>query len=140
MSAPDIVAFIEARLADIEDLCAKTTQGDWKSWGMTLLADQGGHSDLADAVKVADVSSPPQFDHLRTWNQDHIQYWQPRRARAFVASQRRIVERYKGMRGIPLASSNRAGMWVALGEVLIDLASLWREHPDWDESWEVEDV
>lgn len=140
--APDIVAFLEARLSEAEVLArealgvhpdARWVQEDgWGSrgpgpaigveWGehegATLIYDEGGHDE-----NVA----------------EHIVFWQPDRALALVKSYRRIIDRYKAINPLRFSHhSNQIAMRVALGEVLIDLASLWREHPDWHPDWEVE--
>ena len=132
--APDIVAFLEARLAEAELLANKAGIHPGLHWQKpdersavidvhggdgfmyTLIYDEGGH-DATDA--------------------DFIVFWQPSRILAFVASQRRIIDRYKATRPSGPSSFQQA-QYVILGEVLIDLASLWREHPDWHETWEVQ--
>ena len=137
--APDIVAFLEARLSETEVLAEEAGIHPNLRWQKpdkrsavvdvygpdgfmhTLLHDEGGH-DATDA--------------------EYIVFWQPNRALALVALYRRIIDRYTRL-GERLREAERmpardAAMYVALGEVLIDLASLWREHPDWHSDWEVQ--
>ena len=132
--APDIVAFIEARLAEAQTLAEDAQIHPSMRWLSgtatspivdvyngdeymhTLVQDDGGH-DIRDA--------------------NYIVAWQPKVALEWIEATRRIIESYKVYRDGPLKNSACIGMYVALGEVLIDLAYVWHEHPDWDETWEV---
>lgn len=139
--APDIIAFLEARLSEAE-LLAK------ESLGQPSLRWQKAEEYSANI----DVYEGDEFRHTLIYDEgghgeddaEHIVFWQPARALALVASHRRIIDRYKSASarvgsGGPGADHLDIGQTVALGEVLIDLASLWREHPDWHTDWEVED-
>ncbi len=53
--------------------------GRWKTWGMSVLADPKGTSDLDDAIPVAEHLHSPSTSSLRlhTGNVDHIASWHP---------------------------------------------------------------
>lgn len=52
----------------------KATPARWKVWGMQVMADTGGDSDVAKATLVANSSHE---SGLRTWNADYIATMDP---------------------------------------------------------------
>ena len=54
---------IKARLSQI-------TPGEWKLWGMSVMADPIGNSNVDDAYLIATTSDPHRG--LRTWNANFI--------------------------------------------------------------------
>lgn len=49
-------------LAELERLLAKATPGPWKTCGLSVMADTGGDSDVANATFVAQGAGPLTFD------------------------------------------------------------------------------
>lgn len=60
---PDELALIRAR-------AEKATEGPWKVWAMSVLADPVGNSNLYDGLLIADTTDPHRG--LRTFNADFI--------------------------------------------------------------------
>lgn len=55
-----------------------SSQGRWKTWGMSVMADVRGDSN-ADTAELVAVGATPEKDRpsLRTWNSEHIARWDP---------------------------------------------------------------
>lgn len=52
--------------------------GRWKLWGMSVMADPRGTSDVADAIDVAACHTPSTAERLlHTGNARHIASWHP---------------------------------------------------------------
>lgn len=69
-------------LDSIEAAAAAATEGPWKVWAMSVLADPVGNSSLDDALPIADTTDPHRG--LRTFNADFIaaaRSWVPQLAR-----------------------------------------------------------
>lgn len=59
--------------------CARMAEpGRWKLWGMSVMADPEGTSNVADAIDVARTATPSTSDRiLHTGNAQHIASWHP---------------------------------------------------------------
>lgn len=56
----------------------KAEPGRWKLWGMSVMADPKGTSNVDDCIYVADAYTPSTTDRrLHTGNADHIASWHP---------------------------------------------------------------
>jgi hypothetical protein len=56
----------------------KAEQGRWKLWGMTVMADPTGTSNVDDGIDVAQAFTPSWCERgPRTWNAAHIASWHP---------------------------------------------------------------
>lgn len=58
---------------EMREAAQKAEQGRWKLWGMTVMADPTGTSNVGDAIEVARPSTPSWCDRVpRTWNGSYI--------------------------------------------------------------------
>ncbi|MFE4229153.1 hypothetical protein ACFRJ8_14840 [Arthrobacter sp. NPDC056886] len=57
-------------LDQIQRRADKATAGPWKLWGMDVMSDPVGNSDLDDALLIANTADPDRG--LRTWNANFI--------------------------------------------------------------------
>lgn len=132
-----MIAFITARLDEVEEQARKATPGVWKLWGMSVLADQDGTSnadtctDVAHTVMIDDEGKP------RTFNALHIARHDPPRVLAEVAAQRSIVASMQdaleqGWQFGEEARENTARLAV---HALQRLAALDADHRDYDPAW-----
>lgn len=56
----------------------KAEPGRWKLWGMSVLADPKGTSDVEDGIPVAVAATPSTSSRrLHTGNAEHIASWHP---------------------------------------------------------------
>lgn len=55
-----------------KDYHAKSTKGDWKTWGMTVMADVDGTSNVDTAKRVCRTSSVDEHGHPRTYDANSI--------------------------------------------------------------------
>lgn len=72
------------------------TPGRWKLWGMTVMADQDGTSNVNTAVDVAATFYRDEHGKPRTWDATHIASWHPAVALAvadWLASVARDVDK-----------------------------------------------
>lgn len=63
-----------------------SSQGRWKTWGMSVMADVRGDS-IADTAELVAVGATPEKcrPELRTWNSEHIARWDPTTALTVAA-------------------------------------------------------
>lgn len=87
-----IADFLLARVEEIDQQAQKATQGRWKMWAMEVRADPHGTSNLDTSLPVARTSHEA---GLRTFNAQHIAYWDPQRVLAWCDAVRKIVELHK---------------------------------------------
>jgi hypothetical protein len=120
--APDLVAFLRARLDEDEHKARAATQGSW-------MEKNGNVSDLvADRV-------------YKAVDREHIIRWQPSRVLAEVAVKRRIIAQYEYavehpdeispdgfLVSVPISRK-------ALRDVVKLLARPYRNHPEYREDW-----
>jgi hypothetical protein len=72
----------------------KAEQGRWKLWGMTVMADPTGTSNVDDGIDVAQASTPSWCERgPRTWNAEHIASWHPAVALAVADWLASVAER-----------------------------------------------
>lgn len=130
----DIAEFLLARIAEREEVARKATQGRWKLWGMQVLADPVGNSDLDDAVQVAVTTHET---GLRTFNAEHIAYWDPARVLAGCEAKRKIVERYCLARTVAYEAPEKGEhlVYAALHGVVLAHVQPYSDHPDFDPAW-----
>ncbi|BEL07809.1 hypothetical protein Q0Z83_060000 [Actinoplanes sichuanensis] len=119
----DLLAFLQARLAEETLAAAGASSGPWSAWrGRPGLGP--GFGDLAFGVTLpgqgaGDVAAIA----TRSWTDaEHIARWDPVRALALTAVLREAVDSFHG--------EGREG-WIimALGE------ALYSGHPDWQAEW-----
>lgn len=55
---PDNGDLLERAANELERALQNSTQGKWKIWGMSVMADQGGSSDVDRTQQVADTFFP----------------------------------------------------------------------------------
>lgn len=74
MTAPRTAAGeLRAAAAEMRAKAEKATPGRWKLWGMAVMADQDGTSNVDTAVPVcATYSTDAESGRLRTYDADHI--------------------------------------------------------------------
>lgn len=65
---------------ELRHYAENATPGVWKLWGMTVMADQGGTSNVDTAVDVARTSCRDEHGKPRTWDAEVIRLMQPRTA------------------------------------------------------------
>lgn len=82
---------ITARLDEIEATARKATQGHWKPWGMQVLADQDGTSNVDTARPVCSTYYRNEEGRRRTFDADHIALNDPAAVLAMVAGLRAVV-------------------------------------------------
>ena len=119
-----IVRFLNDRYDEIEDRARKATQGKWKLWGMLVMADQDGTSNVNTTAEVAHTYSHPAMPP-RTWNATHIVHNDPSYVLADITAKRRIMEEM---------SFDGLGPREWLLRVLVQP---FQDHPDLDEEWRV---
>lgn len=123
----------DEEINDIEALANAATPGPWKLWGMHVMADPHGTSNVDDALLVAKTSDPVRG--LRTWNAEFIAC-----ARLIVPALVTEVRRLRDLLGkAAAAQANLEAEAVAVGE---QCASAERElneaHKEIDEWKELE--
>lgn len=68
---------------EIRDYASKASQGRWKIWGMQVMADTAGDSNVDHCELVANARTPAaDLPNIRTWNAMHISHWDPTTALA----------------------------------------------------------
>lgn len=94
-----LTEFLLARIDEDDAAAAKATQGRWKLWGMTVLADPVGRSNHADGIDVAHTVTTDSQGHPRTWDADHIARWDPTRVHDECEAKRRLINDVHHSRG-----------------------------------------
>lgn len=106
-----LTAFLLARIAEDEE------------WAPTILSGDGS-GEFGGSVEYG-----PAERRLRV-------EFTPARLRADCLVKREIVNRYREIAARDLSGDSvLAGMYAALGEVLVDLASVYADHEDFREEW-----
>lgn len=85
-----------------------------------------------DRVLIYDEGGHDEYDAK------HIVEWQPRRVLALVASIRevlKVVDASRNDRGMDGRETPKMSHWSA-NAVLLGLARIWSDHPDYEERWE----
>jgi hypothetical protein len=132
----NITEFLLARIKEDEDLALKATQGRWKLWGMLVMADPSGTSNVDDCIDVAQTYFRDEQGKPRTWDASHIARWDPQRVLKECEAKLRIVNMYIYLGSRDLTDNpTKAGMFATLGEVVLDLASTYSDHPDYWQGW-----
>ena len=88
---PDMIKWVRAQIDDEERMARAATQGAWKLWGMDVLADRDGTSNVNTAQMVAYTRHE---SGLLTFNAQHIATWDPARVLAEVEAKRRILDEH----------------------------------------------
>jgi hypothetical protein len=86
-----LVEFLLARNAEDKAVAQSATPGHWKLWGMSVMADQDGTSNVATAVPVAQTAMVVD-GRPRTFDAHHIARWDPARVLAECEAKRRMIE------------------------------------------------
>ena len=118
--------FLLARIAEDEKVARAATQGKWKLWGMTVMADQDGTGNVDTAVGVANTYGHDERGAPRTWNATHIARHDPARVLAECEAKRLLVAR--------VTDVSWAG-YAVRDFVLESLALPYADHPDFREEW-----
>ena len=74
----------DINLTELRQTAAKATPGVWKLWGMTVMADQDGTSNVDSAVEVAHTVYRDERGKPRTWDAMHIAAFDPPTALALL--------------------------------------------------------
>lgn len=133
--------FLLARIAEDREAAEKASQGRWKLWGMQVMADTFGDSNVDHAALVANTQFVDDNGKPRTWNAHHIAQWDPARVLAECEAKRRIVND-AGFAAHQAEINNRtpatepvfAAALLAF-HVLAHLARPYADHPDYDRDW-----
>jgi len=72
----DSAVLLRRAAADMRADTERATQGRWKLWGMQVLADQDGTSNVDTAIPVCHTYSV-EYERLCTFNAAHIASWSP---------------------------------------------------------------
>lgn len=70
--------------AELRHYASNATPGVWKLWGMSVMADQDGTSNVVTAVEVARTAHRDEHGKPRTWDAELIRLMQPRAALALA--------------------------------------------------------
>jgi hypothetical protein len=132
-----MIAFITARLDEVEEQARKATPGVWKLWGMSVLADQDGTSnvnkctDVAHTVMIDDAGKP------RTFNAQHIARHDPPRVLAEVEAHRKMVANLRTAidHTWQFGEEARDVVTSLAVRMLQQLAALDADHRDYDPAW-----
>jgi hypothetical protein len=108
----DLVAFLNARLDEDEQIAQATCCPDWTDEGWKVL-------DSNAALDEGLVAQTVQFQT----DADHIARWDPARVLADVQAKRQILE--------------HEDMWGEDSTILQFLAQPFADHPDFDPSWKL---
>lgn len=153
----DIVAFIEARLAEDEAIAqaAYTAEVDadpdevvrWRNGGDGDVYLDGRHGNQAIAVGPWNCPMNEQIV-------SHVVRWDPDRVLAEIAAKRRVLSRHcpgvarwerdpipcAGCHGCPVGRAGFLHFTKDINECpeLRDLASAWADHPDFDLAWRID--
>lgn len=132
-----MIAFITARLDDAEELARKATPGVWKLWGMSVMADQDGTSNVETCTDVAHTVMADVNNKPRTFDAQHIARHDPTRVLASIAVLRKIVANQRTAIDHTWQFGEEARDVVTSLAVrtLQQLAALDADHRDYDPAW-----
>lgn len=140
MTTPDLVSFVQARIAEDEAAARATAENYPPPWRGREVDDEG---DSIETNVVFDTShrtvvwwesgSREAMDRLG----EHIAGHDPARVLADCAAKRAIVEQYR--RAVANQEFGRSHVVLALAAVLMQLAQPYAGHPDFAPSWAVAD-
>ena len=122
---PDLIGFIQARLADDEEAAREASSTDWylaqpASCGCCLqIRARDGYGSLVCTLDDRDAA--------------HVVRHDPARVLREVEAKRKIIARYQASLDYDNAE-DEARCWL-LGEIVGVLASAWSDHPDYDPGW-----
>ncbi len=146
---PDLIGFINARLADDERAAQAAPGTRWHAFrqediaGAAVYDDQWllltpAHYDHDKPMSAAPGATGPAYiEHHRDELAAHIARHDPARVLREVEAKRKIVARYQASLGYDNAE-DEARCWL-LGEIVEALASAWSDHPDYNPDWTVAD-
>lgn len=137
MVVDEMIAFITARLDEVEEQAQRATPGVWKLWGMSVMADQDGTSNAETAIDVAHTVMIDDDGKPRTFNAQHIARHDPPRVLAEIATRRKIVANLRTSIDHTWQFGEEAREVVVqlAVRVLQHLAALDADHRDYDPSW-----
>lgn len=132
-----MVAFINARLDDVEEQARKATPGVWKLWGMSVMADQDGTSNAETCTDVAHTVMLDDEGKPRTFDAQHIARHDPPRVLAEVAVRRKIVANLRTAidHTWQFGEEARDVVTSLAVRILQQLAALDADHRDYDPAW-----
>ena len=67
----------DLNLTELRKVAEAATPGVWKLWGMSVMADQDGTSNVDTAVSVAHTLYRDEHGKPRTWDAQHIATFDP---------------------------------------------------------------
>lgn len=144
----DIVAFIEARLAEDEAAARAATAGPWlidegDEVPQHSLTVKGGPDQIPDVPgRETVVYSPTIWDETRP-DYEHIVRWDPARVLAEVTAKRRVLARHAQCGqpepgdGYCDAIGYATARAVGACPELLDVAAPYADHPDFDPAWRI---
>lgn len=119
-----ITEFLLARIAEDEALARAADGSRWRGEDKGITFDV--YSDKFD-----DGEAMARLEADTRANQDHIINWSPPRVLAECAAKRTIVEDFRDLPPIPESVGQmEAGEWVCR-----ELAAVYADHEDFDQSW-----
>jgi hypothetical protein len=137
-----VTEFVLARIAEDEAAAKAAESGRWKLWGMSVMADPQGTSNVDDAIDVASTrTTSTAGGYLRTFNARHIARHDPARVLAQCAAMRKAVDAaWDDHLQIESEWGSCRGQeqLEAVGDepdVVRALASIWSDHPQFDPAW-----
>lgn len=164
MAEPDIVAFIQARLAEDEQLAREATPGRWEAFsnnpdvGFEIAADQSPAHRPKTQKRwvVGGESGGGVYDEP---DANHIARHHPARVLAEIAAKRRVLARHCRADRADHIYRERIPIYMCVGceyeptwddpqprtpdindcPELRDLAAIWNGHPDYQERWKTDD-
>lgn len=127
----ELVNFMRARIADDLAKIIQATQGSWKLWGMSVLADQDGTSNVETAVPVARLDAVN--GQLRTFNGSFMCRFDPERMKQELKAKLELIEFYSLFGpGEDIMGITRYGTAI---ETLKVLSAPYSDHKDYKRHW-----
>lgn len=111
---------------DLRALAAKVTPGRWKSWGMSVMADQDGSGNVEYAIPVASTHFRNEEGKPRTFDADWIIATQPDEILALLDERDALavkVARVEALANALVESGSMPGRFIAN-----DLRAALRDH------------
>jgi hypothetical protein len=132
-----MIAFITARLDEVEEQARKATPGVWKLWGMSVMADQDGTSNVTTCTDVAHTVMIDDAGKPRTFNALHIARHDPPRVLAEVEAHRKMVANLRTAidHTWQFGEEARDVVTSLAVRLLQQLAALDADHRDYDPAW-----
>lgn len=130
----ELIKFLNDRLEEEYEVIRKATPGSWKEWGMQVMADQDGTSNVETAVPVANVTYVTEDGpQLRTFNSRFMCLFDPVRMLEEIKMKLQMIgyAQMKKDRGFTINTV----MDIVSQDYLEMLAWPYRNHKDFKAEW-----